>query len=123
MSRSRIATSVTDLCHCAVLPGEEADRYGARALEPAGCEERDLNNARACNSGIGHFWCFTGIVDGLLREVGGGVEATIEAARVEGSCAYQRWMGQQGDSNRAQTPSACLCLPPTISSWTASGEA
>lgn len=27
-----------------------------RALEPAGCEERDLNNARASNSGIGHFW-------------------------------------------------------------------
>ena len=34
------------------------------AIEPVGCEERDLNNARASNSGIGHFW------GGVYRDFG-----------------------------------------------------
>lgn len=46
-----------------------------RALEPAGCEERDLNNARASNSGIGHFW------GGVYRDFG--VDGSFKRGREE----------------------------------------
>jgi hypothetical protein len=85
----------------------------ARALEPAGCEEGDLNNARACNSGIGHFWWFTGIVvDGLLKEGGGGVETRAAALTSERATTLEawRWMGPSTltQKHRRLLPPACL---------------